>query len=271
MSFFVEMIQFPFMQRAFLAGCLLALLLGWLGVYVITRQMSFIGDGVAHASLGAVALAILVGWAPVPTALIASIILGGCLYLLQKSSLSSDAAIGIIFTFGMAMGIILLQYHDGYVPELISFLFGSILSIGNSDLLLISIVGGLLLCLLAWKRNEFAFLAIDKNGAHLAGVQTGRIDLLFYVMVSLSIVLAIKLIGVILVSALLIIPSSIGKLLGTSFKGFEIIAIVSSFIIVLVGLTNAYVLDWPAGASIVVTGTTLLAFSALYSLTKQNV
>lgn len=261
---FLEMIQFPFMQRAMIAGVILSILLGWLGVFVITRRMSFIGDGVAHASLAAVAFAILTGLAPLPTAVIFSIILGTLLYLLQKTTLSTDTAIGLLFTFGMALGVILLQYHEGYVPELISFLFGSILAVSTDNVILIVGLSIILLALLFWKRKEFAFLAIDQQGAKLAGINTTTTDLLFYIMVSASIVLAIKLIGVILVSALLIIPSSIGKTLGASFKQFEIITICASIATTLIGLSLSYVLDWPAGASIVITGTGLLAFSVVF-------
>lgn len=268
----LEMLQFPFMQRAFVAGILVAVLLGWLGVFVITRRMSFVGDGIAHGSLAAVALAILVGWAPLPTALVFSIILGLLLYALDQTHLSTDTAIGLIFTFGMATGVILLQYHEGYVPELISFLFGSILAVSSDNVMLIAIVGLLLIGLLAWKRKQFAFLAIDQEGAKLAGVHPVRTDALFYVMVSASIILAIKLVGVILVSALLIIPSSIGKVLSSSFKGFEMISVFASIVIMIAGLTASYVLDWPAGASIVVTGTAFLVLSMIVTqLTRRFV
>ena len=123
----LDILTFPFMQRAIIAGTIIALLLGWLGVFVVTRRMSFVGDGIAHASLAAISLALLLGWAPLVTALVFAIMLGTALFVLErKTTIGSDASIGILFTFGMALGVILLQYNQGYAPELISFLFGSI-------------------------------------------------------------------------------------------------------------------------------------------------
>lgn len=261
-----ELLQLPFMQRAFLAGTMLALLLGWMGVFVTTRRMSFVGDGVAHASLAAVALAILLGWAPLPTALVGSLIIGTFLYLLQKNNrLSSDTGIGIVFTFGMALGIILLQYHDGYVPELLTFLFGSILAIRQADLWLICGVSAILLLLIAWYRHQLAFLAIDQQGAQLAGVRVERMDLFFYLLTAVSVVLSIKLIGVILVSGLLIIPSAAAKLLASSFAAFQRIAVALSVLSVWCGLLFSYILDWPSGASIIVVAVLLLGGAMILS------
>lgn len=258
----LEMLQLPFMQRAFLAGSVVAVLLGWIGVYVVTRRMSFVGDGVAHASLAAVALAIVVGWAPLPTALVFSLMLGAALFLLERhTTLSSDAAIGLVFTFGMALGVILLQYHEGYVPELMSFLFGSILAVTANNVLTILVLGAVMLLILFWKRKEFTFLSIDQDGAQLAGISRNRTDLLFYMMVAASVVLAIKLVGVVLVSALLIIPSSTAKIFATSFTQFEWMAVVAGLLTVWLGLLFSYILDWPSGASIVVTGVLLLVLS----------
>ena len=269
--FLLEMLQLPFMQRAFLAGAVLAVLLGWLGVYVVTRRMSFVGDGVAHASLAAVAFAVVVGWAPLPTALVFSLFLGAILFFLEKkTTLSSDAAIGLVFTFGMALGVILLQYHEGYVPELMSFLFGSILAVSSKNVLTISLLGLAMIAVLYFKRKEFTFLAIDDDGAKLAGVSPMKTDLLFYVMVSAAVVLAIKLIGVILVSALLIIPSSTAKIFATSFAQFEWLAVAASLLTVWLGLTFSYVLDWPSGASIVVTGVMLLLLSIGFKWMTQD-
>ncbi len=266
----IEMLQFPFMQRAFLGGTIIALLLGWLGVFVITRRMSFVGDGVAHASLAAVSLALLVGWAPLPTALIFSVILGYSLFFLNRyTSLSNDTSIGLMFTFGMALGIILLQYHEGYAPELISFLFGSILGVTSQDLLIILAAGIALLTILFLKRKEFAFLALDPEGAELAGVSRDGIDLLYYIFVSASVILSIKLIGVVLVSALLIIPSSIGKILGKSFAQFQWISVVMGLLTVWSGLILSYIFDWPSGSSIVMSGILLLIISSLVANLKK--
>ncbi len=271
----LELFTYPFMQRALVAGIIIALLLGWLGVYVISRNMSFVGDGVAHASLSAVALAILVGFTPLPTAIVFSILLAIAIHALkQKSSISFDAVIGILFTTGMALGIVLLQFHEGYVPDLMSYLFGNILTINTSDLWWMAGVGTLIIIFLATARRPLAFLTIDPEGSSLAGIPTKRIDLLLTIMISLSVVLSIKMIGIVLVSALLILPSASAKLLARSFHQFLVSSIILAVIMVLVGTILSYVLNMPTSAIIVLSGTCIffvsLFLAHLRSLEKKE-
>ena len=202
-----EILTLPFMQRALLGGAVVSLILGWLGVFITSRNMSFIGAGIAHASLGSIALAIVLGWTPLPVALILSVFLAVALYWLdQKTNVSRDTAIGIIFAAGMALGILLLQYHEGYVPELVGFLFGNILAVKTLDLWLVVAVGGAVLFLLSWFWRQLTFTTVDAEGAQLAGVNRSAIDLLMYVLTAVSVVLSIKLVGIVLVSALLVLP-----------------------------------------------------------------
>ncbi|MFH2018879.1 MAG: metal ABC transporter permease, partial [bacterium] len=116
----LEILQYPFMVRALVSGIFVAVLLGWLGTFVVTRKMSLIGDGIAHASLAGIAMALLLGWAPIPVAVILSIFIASFIYLLEKKTkISSDMAIAVMFTTGMAIGIILLHFYQGYQPELV--------------------------------------------------------------------------------------------------------------------------------------------------------
>lgn len=257
-----DFLTFPFMQRALIAGIILAILLGWLGVYVISKNMSFVGDGVAHASLAAIAFAVLFGFAPLPVAIVFSIILAGIIHTMKKNtSIPLDAVIGIIFTTGMALGIILLQFKDGYMPDLVSFLFGNILTISRGDLQTMIFVGVILIFILGLWRRSFAFITVDPEGAELSGIKTSRMEFVLTVMVALSVVLSIKMIGIVLVSALLIIPSSSAKLLSKSFHSFLIISVLLAIVMVLAGIILSYYLDMPTGAVIVLTGTCLLGGS----------
>ncbi len=251
-----EILTFPFMQRALAAGLISAVLLGWIGVFVTSKKMSFIGDGVAHASLAAVAFAILFGLAPLPVALIFGVLFSVLLYTIQKKTvLSQDTVIGMLFVTGMALGILLLQFHDGYVPELVSYLFGNILSVRPPDLLIMVFIGLAVFAALVLFRRAFTFIAVDPEGAELSGMNRTRMELLLYIVVSIAVILSIKLIGVVLVSALLITPSAIGKTIAWSFASLEGIAVVASIGIMILGLLAAYVFDVPPGASIVLTGT----------------
>ncbi len=260
-----EMFQYAFMQRAFIGGSVIAILLGWIGVYVVSKKMSFVGDGVAHASLVAIAGAILLGISPLPTALVFSVFLAFALYYLEeKTELSSDAAIGMIFTTGMAVGVLLLQYVDGYVPDLVSFLFGNILAVGRADLYTILGIGFIFLILLALYRRQIAYVLFDPVGARLSGHSVPAYLILFYLLISVSVVLSIRFVGIVLVSALLVIPASIGKMTARSFKNFEIISIFASLWSVYLGLILSYLFDWPSGASIVVVAMTTFLFISIF-------
>lgn len=257
-----DVFQYAFMQRAFLAGAMISVLLGWLGVFVTARHMSMIGDGIAHASLFFIALGIVLGIFPLTVAIVGAVLLGSLLYVLSsRTNLSGDMSTGIIFTGGMALGVIVLQLHDGYVPELMSFLFGNVLAIRPQDLIVIAI-GTAIICSLLWyKRQQLTFLTLDPEGAQLAGVRVQSLDLLFHIMVSVAVVLSIKLIGIILVSALLIIPSAVGRRLARSFKQLQRYAVLSSVCIVFAGLYISYILDLPSGATVVLVGIILLLLS----------
>lgn len=266
----IEMFSYPFMQRALIAGIILAILLGWLGVFVVSKRVSFVGDGIAHASLAAVALAILLGWAPLPVALVFAIILAVLMHLLErKTNLSSDAAIGILFSSGMAIGVLLLQFHDGYVPELVSYLFGNILAIGETDLGFVLAIGSLLVMLLAYFQQQFIFLTVDPEGAMLAGIKRNTMELLMTVFIALTVVLSIQLLGIVLVSALLVIPSSIGKTLARSFLQFQTLSIIASLAIMVSGLVFSFIFDLPSGATIVVVGTLLFFIARLGLLFRK--
>ena len=254
------------MQRAFVAGILLGGLLAYLGVFVVLKRMSFFSDGIAHASLSGVALGVLLSVNPMATALVTAVLFAFVLFFLEKkTTLSSDTAIGLVFTSGMALGVLLLSLKSGYQPELIGFLFGNILTIRASDLTLIVAIGaGISIFLILWRR-QIALLVFDREMAYLSGINPDFLQLALYLVLSVSIVLAIKILGVILVSALLIIPVSIAKLISRSFKKLVLRSIVLSEMIVLTGLVLSYWFDLPTGAVIVLAGVAIFLVVFIWS------
>ncbi|OIO19065.1 MAG: hypothetical protein AUJ23_02575 [Candidatus Magasanikbacteria bacterium CG1_02_32_51] len=255
------------MIRALLTGTFVSVLLGWLGTFVVTRKMSFIGDGIAHASLAGIALAILLGWAPIPTAVVLASIIAVIIYFLEKkTNISSDMAIALMLTTGMAIGIILLHFYQGYQPELISYLFGNILTINTYDMWSIVIIGLMVLVVLLVFYRKILFSTFDPIGAYLSGSRVWVFDLLLYVSTAVVIILSIKLVGVILVSSLLVTPSAIAKMFVRSFKSFTLLTIIFSVSIVLFGLISSYYLDLPSGATIILTGTVLFILAYFFKL-----
>ena len=251
----LEILQYPFMQRAIIAGIVLACLLAWLGVFVIMRKMSFFADGIAHASLAGVAAGVLAGIHPLTTALIFSVLFSLAIYSLEKrTSLSSDAIIGILFTSGMALGVVLISFKRGFQPDLVSFLFGNILAIRPADLGVISALSAAIIVFLAYNHKGITLMALDMDTAYMAGIRVDLLQVVFYIILAVSVVLGIKILGIVLVSALLIIPASTAKLTSKSFKGLIVQSIVFSEVVVILGIALSYALDSPTGPMIVLVG-----------------
>lgn len=260
-----DILKYPFMQRAIIAGVVLALLLAWLGVFVIMRRMSFFSDGIAHASLAGVAVGVLAGVHPLTTALVFSVVFSIVIYYLEKkTTLSSDAIIGILFTSGMALGVVLLSFKKGYQPDLVSFLFGNILAIRPADLAVISALSAVILAFLAYNHKGITLMALDMDTAYMAGVRVDLLHVTFYIILAVAVVLGLKILGIVLVSALLIIPASTAKLVSKSFKGLIVQSIVFSEVIVILGIALSYALDSPTGPMIVLVGAGV--FVAVFSI-----
>ena len=267
----LDILQFPFMQRALLVGVLLAALLALLGVFVMLRRMSFFADGIAHASLAGVALGIIFSLSPLAVALALTTVFAVIIWRLEHSEiLAADTVIGIIFTSGMALGVLLLALQPGYQPELMSFLFGNILAIQSSDALLVLMVGVAVALFIAIHFRGLILFALDRDTARVAGVKTNYLHGALYILLALSVVLGVKVLGIILVSGLLIIPIASAKLLARSLRQLVYMGIALSEIMVLTGITLSYYADVPTGPTIVLTGTALFSAVALMRLALRR-
>lgn len=262
----LEIFQYPFMLRALYTGLMVAIILGWLGTFVIVRKLSFIGEGIAHASLVGIAGALLLALAPLPITIISTIFIAiGIYFLEKKTDVSGDTAIAIVFTTCLAIGIILLSFYQGYQPELISYLFGNILTINRIDVLSIISFALVIIFLLSIFHKQLLFTTLDPIGAKLAGLRTEIFDLLLYISLAVAIVLSIKIVGIVLVSALLVTPSASARLLVRSFKSFIIVSILIAILTIIIGLIASYYLDLPSGAVIVLTGTSIFFIISLFN------
>ncbi len=260
----IDIFQLEFMQRAFIAGLALAPLLSVLGAFATLRKMSFFSEGVAHASLLGVALAIIAGVVPFYGALVIGLVLGVVIFILERyTKIASDATIGIIFTTGMALGILLISLEPGYQPDLISFLFGNILAVSWGDVWTIVVLSSVILFSVYLFYKQLALLAFSEEIAWTSGSNTTSLNLLFYALLSLATVLGVKLLGIILVSALLIAPAVSSRVLTTSFNSYVFLSVLFSVVSFVVGLLSSYYLDIPSGASIVLTATLLFGLVLL--------
>lgn len=249
----IEALTYPFMQRALVAGLLVGLVASVLGVFVVLRRSAFFGDAVAHASLAGIAVGVVTGTPPLLLAAAVAVGIGLTLHRLERvGRLSLDTILGFILPFFMAVGVLVLSLHPGFQPELLSYLFGSILTVGWSGLAVIAVVALVVAAALARLGARLVFATFDPEGAHAAGVAVARLLTLHHVLLALAVIASISLVGIVLVNALLVIPAATAKLLARSLGQLFVLAPLLGTAAVLLGLVLSSSLDLPSGPAIVV-------------------
>ncbi|MDP6824770.1 MAG: metal ABC transporter permease [Dehalococcoidales bacterium] len=250
------------MQHALLAGMLAAVACGIVGVYVVIKKIVFISGGIAHASFGGIGLGYLLGINPVLGAIFfttASAI--GIGLATRRTRLPEDTAIGILWAMGMALGIIFIGLTPGYTPDLFSYLFGNILTVPTSDLLLMLILDVIIIFLVSLLYKEFLVLSFDEEFSTVSGVLTERLYLLLLCLIALTVVVLIRVVGIILVLALLTIPAALARQFTHSLKKMMLLAILAGAVFTFSGLWLSYVLDLASGATIILVSGTALFIS----------
>ena len=253
-----------FMLRALAAGIGLSLISGPLGVFVVWQRMAYFGDTLAHSALLGVALGLLFDVnVQLSVLLLAVFIAAALLILQQRSRLASDTLLGILAHGSLAVGLVAISFQEDVRVDLLAYLFGDILAVGSWDVL--GIWGGALLCLLLlaaiWRR--LLNLSVHAELAAVDGVRTSAIRLVFMLMVALVIAVAMKIVGVLLITALLIIPAASAQRFSRSPEQMALFATVTGAFAVAAGLYASLLLDTPAGPSIVTAATAMFLLSQL--------
>ena len=257
--------HYAFMQRALVGGVMIGLLTAVIGVYVVLRGMSFIGAGVAHASFGGVALGFLLGidplWAAVAFCLAVAWGIGA---VTRRGGIKEDTAVGIFFASTMAFGVLLIGLMQGYNVDLFSYLFGSILAVTPADLHMVLGVGVLVLLTVALLYKEFLFITFDPETARVNGVPEPALYYLLLALIALTIVVSIKVVGIVLVSALLVTPAAAAYQLSRSFGKMMALSAFFGVLSVVVGLVASFFLNTASGATVVLTATTIFGLTMLW-------
>ena len=258
----IEALSMPFMQRALAAGVLMALLAGFYGAFVVQRGMSFLGSGLAHAAFGGVALGLLLGGEPLVVALPFTVITAlGITWIKSRTRLGPDTAVGILFSITMALGVIFIAMRNQYGSDAFAYIFGSILSVNMTD---IYAAAGMLAFTLAvlplWGR--WAYASFDPELALSDRLPVLRDDYILSVLLAVTIVGAVKILGMVLITAFLIIPAATARLLAESFFSMTLLSMLIGVISTLAGLFASYQLDMPSGATIILVQA-LLFFAAM--------
>lgn len=247
----MEILAYGFMQRALIAGVLISVVCAVLGVFVVLRRLSFIGDGLAHVSFAGLALGIFLGVSPFLTALFVSVIAAlGMNKLKTSTRLSGDATIGILFSTGLALGAILLGLTRGFKIDLFSYLFGSILAVTAGDLLIMAALAAVVFVVIFLLFKELFYATFDEESARASGIPVEKLNNLLLALAGVTIVASMKIVGILLVSTLMIVPAASALQLGRSFSSTIIASVFFGLTSVLVGIFASYYLNISTGGTI---------------------
>ena len=250
----MSVLEYDFMQRAFVAAVLVGLAAPAVGVFLVQRRMALMGDGIGHVALTGVALGFLLGTAPVLTAVLVAIAGAVIIELVRQSGRTSgDVALSLLFYGGIAGGVLLIGLSDdGTNANLLSYLFGSLTSVSPADLAVIAALSTVVLGLVAAFGRELFAVSYDEEHARVAGLPVRFLNLLLAVMAAVSVTVAMRVVGLLLVSALMVVPVATAQQLVRGFRSTVLVALCVGVGAALVGVTGSYYADTAPGALIVV-------------------
>lgn len=256
----MEIFQYSYMNKALLIGVMVGIICPVTGLFIVLRRMSLIADALAHISLAGVAAGLLTGAHPIITASLFSVT-GAVLIekLRQKYKTYSEISIAIMLSAGLALGAVLLSLGQGLNANVFSYLFGSIIITGESDFWIIAGTGAAVLAFIFLIFKELYFIAFDEESARASGVAVGAISIAFTVLTSLTIAVAMRIIGILLVSSLMIIPVAAALQLAKSFKAALGYSVFFGLFSVITGLVASFYLNLAAGGTIILISVLLLA------------
>ena len=265
----IEPLEFPFMQRAFLAAGFAAVVCALVGSFVVLKGLAFMGDAVAHSSLAGMSVAYFLGgnifWGALGWAIPASLLIT---FISRRANLRLDASIGIIFASGFALGIILMSRVTGYAADLFGLLFGNVLGISWAEVALIGGIAAAVSLVIAAFYKELLFTSYDATMSAASGIPVRFMQYLLPVLVGVTTVASLKAVGIVLVLALLVTPSATAMLLVRRMPSIMAYGVAVGLIATVLGLYLSFYADLPSGPSIVLVATGLFLLALLFSPIK---
>lgn len=250
----MEMLQYAFMQKALLAGLLVAIICPMIGMFIVIRRQSMMGDGLGHIAFAGVTGAALLGITPLWGALVLTVGSAVGIELLRRRHMQfADMSLALFFYAGLAIAVVCSTLSNMPSANILSFLFGSILTATWESILQIGIATVVIIGLFAWKWTDLLLASFDTEVAEVAGIHTNRIHMIFAILIAVVIVMGMSIVGILLISALMIIPVAAAHLWKRGFKTTLYLAIGYSVLSMILGLWSAFVFDLAPGGSIVLT------------------
>lgn len=266
MSWLIDPWQYTFMQHAFLAIILVGVICGAIGVFVILRGFSFLGDALAHAIFPGVVITFILGGNFLVGALIAAVIVSTLIGAVSQSGrINNDTAIGVLFAGSFALGVALMSLQSGYVRDLNSFLFGSILGVSRDDLLITAVVGLIVLAGLGLFRREITLISFDRVFARSTGLNLWVFDQMFLLLLALAIVVSLQTVGNVLVLAMLVTPAATARMVTDNLRRMIALSSTIGAVSGLIGLYISFYRGVPSGAAVVLTATVIFGLVFLFA------
>lgn len=255
----LEALSYGFVQKALISGIAVALICSFMGTFLVLRRYSLFGDGISHVAFGGVSVGLFLGVFPLWTAFIVSIFGGiGLQKLRQSTKISGDAAVAVVLVSGLALGVILVSSSGGFSVDLFSFLFGSILLISTEDTIMILAISAGIIATLFVMQKQFLHLTFNEEQAKIAGLPVTALNYAFVILASITVVTSMRLVGILLISALIVIPNISAMMFGKGFKKTVGISMTISVVSVVCGILLSYYFNIAPSGTIVMVAVSIL-------------
>ena len=255
----LEALSYGFVQKAMISGIAVALICSFMGTFLVLRRYALFGDGIAHVAFGGVSVGLFLGVFPLWTAYIVSIFGGiGLQKLRQSTKISGDAAVAVVLVTGLSLGVILVSSSGGFSVDLFSFLFGSILLISNEDAVMILTISTGIIATLVALRKQFLQITFNEEQAKISGLPVTLLNYAFVVIAAVTVVTSMRLVGILLISALVVIPNISAMMFGKGFKYTVAISMLISVMSVATGILLSYYYNVAPSGIIVMVAVTIL-------------
>jgi zinc transport system permease protein len=259
----LDLFHYQFFVNAFLSALLASIACGFIGTYIVARRIVFISGGITHASFGGIGISYFMGFNPVLGAAVFSILSAlGIEFISKRTEVREDSAIGILWSLGMALGIIFIFMTPGYAPNLMTYLFGSILTVNTTDLMLMGLNTLLIVSFFFVFYRLILYISFDEEFARAHKVPVSLFNNILLIMVALTIVLSIRVVGIILVISFLTLPQTTANIFTKDFKKMIALSVLIGCIGSFAGLMFSYYLNIPSGASII------FSFAIIFIVTR---
>jgi zinc transport system permease protein len=248
-----EILQFGFIQRALISGIAVASSCSVIGLFLVLRRQSLYGDALSHVAFGGIAIGLFTNVYPIWTAFAVSILASlGITKLKQSTNIPGDSAVAVLLSAGLATGVVLIGLSGGFSLDLYSFLFGSILLISYNDQLMILALSLIVLAIMYKIYRKLMYIAFDEEQAKVSGIDVIKLNYLFIVLASVTVITSVRLVGVLLISSLIVIPNITAMMFGKGFKKTLLISIFTAVLSVVGGIVISYVMNLAPGGTIVI-------------------